>query len=658
MDMKRIGIIISIIAAVILLSDCGTQKKLKNLRSGAISAGLRLTKEESKLPVLAQDSTDKRRDTLRVKDLDGKEVLVMKAVLDKSTGAIVASEQLDAAIVTARFRNVAERHGQVDLEFQIIVSDSLQDSKWQLRFEPEMYVLEDTVYLNPVFITGREYRKYQLRGYQQYNRFLESIARDSLHFVDTRQLEVFLERNIPQLYKFKTDSSFVSEEEFQSSFGITQRQAIEHFTNQLRKKANADKIRRKGKMWDRYVKAPIIVDGIRLDTVIHADNGTFVYTYVQPLKVRSRMRKVDVVLRGSIHDLTTRLYTIPPSQPLSFYISSLSSLTDNSERYVTKIIERRAVANTSCNIEFASGKFAINTALGNNKAEIGRIKNNLNQLMSDKVFDLDSVTVLAGCSPEGSYRTNAVLAQKRAESVSSHFKSYIKHIEDSLTRDAGFNIDENGKVSKNKVVRNIKFKSTSIPEDWTTLDNLVEIDSLLSSRQKDSYAAARRIKNPDEREQVLRKSDCWKDLFTRIFPKLRRVQFNFFLHRKGMVKDTVHTTVLDSVYMSGVQAIRDRDYDKAVETLGPYADYNTAVAYAALDRNASAMAILEKEKKTARVNYLLAILYSRQGDHQAAVQHYMHACQQEPSYVHRGNLDPEISELIKRYKLNTQPDSL
>ena len=95
---------------------------------------------------------------------------------------------------------------------------------------------------------------------------------------------------------------------------------------------------------------------------------------------------------------------------------------------------------------------------------------------------------------------------------------------------------------------------------------------------------------------------------------LRQVNFHFHLHRKGMVKDTVMTTILDSTYMSGVQAIKDRDYEKALELLMPYGDYNAAVACCALDRNLNALGILEKCEKTAQVNYMLALLYSRQGD--------------------------------------------
>ena len=119
-----------------------------------------------------------------------------------------------------------------------------------------------------------------------------------------------------------------------------------------------------------------------------------------------------------------------------------------------------------------------------------------------------------------------------------------------------------------------------------------------------------------------------------------------------MVKDTIHTTVLDSTYMRGVRALTNMDYDGALALLQPYDDYNTAIAYMGLDRNQSAMAILSRLKPTARVNYLLAILYARLGDEQEAVRHYLTSCRQEPAYVHRGNLDPEISHLIKAYRLN------
>ena len=71
-----------------------------------------------------------------------------------------------------------------------------------------------------------------------------------------------------------------------------------------------------------------------------------------------------------------------------------------------------------------------------------------------------------------------------------------------------------------------------------------------------------------------------------------------------------------------------------------------------MDYNASALEILEALPETDRVNYLHALIYSRQGEDRKAVERYLKACRQTPAYWHRGNLDPEISTLIKRYNLS------
>ena len=94
------------------------------------------------------------------------------------------------------------------------------------------------------------------------------------------------------------------------------------------------------------------------------------------------------------------------------------------------------------------------------------------------------------------------------------------------------------------------------------------------------------------------------------------------------------------------------DYERAIVLLGPYQDYNTAVTYTSMGRNISALQILEKLEKNAQVNYLLSIISAREGKIQDAVNYYLEACRMNGSYIHRGNLDPEISELIKKYQLH------
>ena len=641
--------------AAVLATGCGTPQRVRDLRQREVSASLRLPERQTSIPEYSLGTA--RRDTLKVTDDSGNELFIMKAIKDVD-GEMVASDVIDAAFVTARFRNVAERHGKVDLEFQIVVPQALMDSRWQLRLHPDMFILGDSVRLDGIVVTGRDYRKAQLKGYQQYERFLSTIVSDSTRFIDIRQLEIFLRRNIPALYAMRTDSTEVSDERFSSIYGTTEREAVEHYTNRVAVYLNERRKARRGKMYRRYIKAPIVTDGLRLDTVMRAVNGDFIYNYVQTVATRPQLRKVDIVLSGGIWESDRRIYDIPRGEPLTFYISSISTLADPTERYLQKVIERRADASTACYVEFRSGRSDVDPSLGNNAEETGRIRETLASLLQNRDYDLDSIVVTASCSPEGSLRYNERLSRRRSEGVSAYLRAWMRTFADSLRAERGLFMDMAGDagVSGREDVRDIAFISRSVPENWDGLDALVRRDTVMGADQKDSYFKARRIEDADAREEALAGEPYYRRMRESMYPYLRTVRFDFHLHRKGMVKDTVHTTEPDTAYMCGVQAIRDRDYRTALTLLRPYRDYNTAVAYCLLDYNASAMEILAPMERTARVDYLLAILFSRRGDDAQAVRHYLDACRKDPSYRHRGNLDPEISALIKAYGLNKEEE--
>lgn len=653
---NRIHILALAILAMIAVS-CATQKKIKDLQEGKIeNVQLSLSNEVSNLPEMRVQQIT--RDTLMIKDDDGSEILIMKAIKDEETGEMVAQDVLEAAKVTARFRNVAERRGKIDLAFQITVPESMMDSKWQLRFYPDMFIMGDSTRLDPVIITGAQYRKAQLRGYQQYERFLSKIIQDTSIFVNVKALEIFLKRNIPEVYAFKNDTTFVSDEMFYSKYGVSEQEAVDHYTNTFAKSRNERRIARKGEMYKKYVKAPIVSEGLRLDTIIVEPNGDFVYNYVQTINTRPKLRKVDIVLSGDIYEQDVRVYQMPPVDPLTFYISSISAFTDNTERYLTKVIERRASANTECKINFELGKADVKLELGDNFYEIQRIKQTLGSLLNNEVFDLDSILVSATASPEGSVLTNRRLSNRRSESVSKYFNTFMKEYSDSLVQAGGVSMDIDGKsMEYTTKVQEIRFTPRSIPENWDDLYKFVQNDTALTTEDIESFNKIfDEIEDLDKRERALQGTSYYKHLKDTLYPRLRTVKFNFFLHRKGMIKDTVHTTVIDSTYMRGVQALRDMDYEAAVALLGPYRDYNAAVAFMGMERNINALDILEKEYRTPPVDYLLAVLYSRTGDPQKAVECYLRACKADRSYVYRGNLDPEISVLIKTYGLNQEPE--
>lgn len=649
---RGLAVVMTVTASFAVYS-CATQNKLRSIRTEAL--GARISLPENLHPAVNRDFSDERiQDTIQVVDFDGRKMLLMNAVQDEN-GEMVAHDVIEAAVVTARFRNVAERHGKVDLEFTITVPQNLRDDRWQDRFYPDMYIMEDTVRLESLILTGKDYRRAQLKGYQQYERFLSSIVQDTTRFINVWQLELFLERNIPDLFSFKTDSTEVSDEQFASVYGATEQEAVKHYTNKIAKSINARRKEMAGKMYRRYVKSPFLTEGVRLDTITVSNNGDFVYDYVQTIDTRPKLKKVDIVLSGDIREQGKVLYDIPQSEPLTFYISSLSAFVDNTPRYMTKVIERRVEANTACYIDFAQGKADICEDLGFNAEEIGRIKGNLRSLVENETFDLDSITISAFASPEGTMKANDALCLKRAKSSSEYFSDYIKMLRDSVSRAEGVHLSIGGDVPPFVRPKEspIRFISHSGGENWDMLSRLVAEDEQMSGEQKAIYDDILNAEhNPDAREKALSKLSSYKHMRESLYPRLRIVKFDFYLHRKGMVKDTVHTTVLDSTYMDGVQAIRDRDYEKAITLLRPYNDINAAVAFVAMDYNASAMNILKELPPTGQVEYLKAIVYARYGQIQDAVQCFMNAASTDRTYFNRGNLDPEIRELIRTYDLD------
>jgi len=654
----------------VLVFSCGAPKKIEEIRAQQMRANIALPADRA--AAFKQFDTGKpQRDTLFVKDEKGNDLIVMKTTT--VDGEVMASEVLQAAVVTARFRNVAERHGKIDLEFDIIVPKKMIDSKWKLRFDPDMFIKNDSIRLDPVYVTGKEYRLTQERGEELFARYLRSIVKDTTVFQWAWQLDLFLERNIPQVFAYANDTSLVDvdtfeavrlaqEKKYRSETGVTVAEATAHYTNWILRHRNDRKIARIGKMRRKYIKDPIVREGIRLDTIIQEVNGDFRYRYVQTVETRPKLRKIDIVLSGDIFEGGKVVYRIPPCEPLTFYVSSVATLLSDEERYLTRIVERKADASTACYIAFNVGKSDIDDGLGNNATEMTRIKRNLRSILMNDTFDLDSISITAYASPEGPEGANGRLSAKRAEAAGHYFNSYVKHVRDSLRRAAGMKLvigddGSSGAMESAYEDQGIKFLSYNGGENWKMLDYLMDIDTLFNNATKEEYFSLReKLSDRDACEWAFHRKPYYNDMRARLYPYCRVVAFDFHMHRKGMVKDTIHTTVLDSVYMAGVQAIRNRDYESAVALLHDYQDYNCAIAYIALDRDKSAMRILEKMKRTPNVDYLMAILYSREGDDQNAVQCYLDACAKDRSFVNRGNLDPEISLLIKRYGLNKDPE--
>jgi tetratricopeptide (TPR) repeat protein len=235
---------------------------------------------------------------------------------------------------------------------------------------------------------------------------------------------------------------------------------------------------------------------------------------------------------------------------------------------------------------------------------------------------------VASCSPEGSFALNRRLSRERSESMLAYIYSFVPEIwKDSL-------------------------RTSEMPENWVQLERLVESDTVVGEAARSRLLKIIRSgSSPDERERRLSAEKEYRYLREKIYPQLRSVRFDFYLHRAGMVKDTVHTTELDTVYMEGVNALKRLDYKTAVSILRPYDDYNSALAFMSADYNHSALDVLGRlDDKDAKVCYLKAMVLSRLEQYEEALKYFELALAYDPYLEHRANLDPEMYDLINKYK--------
>lgn len=408
-----------VLGGVVLLGadSCSTSLKLKNIRSNGVNASLSLP-SESEIRRYGGNAREQRADE------DG--LYAMRTYKDTLSGEVMGSEDLDAAVIVAKFRNVAERRGEIDFDFMIVASDSLQDPSWQLRFFPMLYFEGgDSLALAPVYLTGKDFRNAQLKGYSLYEGYLSSLSRDSTRFVDNVQADAFRAR-----------------------FPSSGKDAGEHFRRPLVEKYNAYKLSFRDDLQQCLIRVPRTDASVRRDST--AQGGRFIYLYHQRIASGRNMSKFYLNVTTQIHNGRDIVWSSRPSESITYYVSSLSSLVDN---------------------ELA------------------------------------------------------------------------------------------------------------------------------------------------------------------------------LVHQE------------DSIYRKGVQYLRNREWEPALELLAPYEDYNAALAYLALEYNAtSSQILLDLPVKTAACHYLLAIAYSRRGMESEAVEELKQAVSEEYSYKYRGNLDPEIAPVIRKYDLFSEQD--
>ena len=375
--------------------------------------------------------------------------------------------------------------------------------------------------------------------------------------------------------------------------------------------------------FNRFVKFPYPQDA-RLDSLVEG-RSTVTYYYSQEVKTDETSKKMQITLQGQVLAVDDSAYCLPPSDTLSYVVSSMLSFVDTLPRYCIKVIDKFVTVEDRNLIQFFVGDTRVVDTLGDNRRQLDKITSLMQQIVEQQEFYVDTITLTAASSPEGDYAFNDRLSQGRAEAL----KRY-------LVRRYGRSIDTM------LIVR-------WVAEDWAELTNRIRTDREVVNRDAVLELIVAE-KNPDRREQAIRQQFPKEYAYIRsvIYPQLRAVNFRYNLRRKGMVKDTIHTTELDTAYARGVELLQKRKYAKALYILNDYNDRNTVVAHLSMDHNERALELLAAMPKDAVTEYLRAIACSRLGRKEEGRCHFLEACRLDGRMEYRGNLDPEIAELLKQ----------
>ena len=373
--------------------------------------------------------------------------------------------------------------------------------------------------------------------------------------------------------------------------------------------------------FERFVKHPY-PQGVRLDSIVEGARDLSYY-YSQEVPTRSEGKTMLLTLHGAVVALDGSRYDLPPLDTLRYHISSMLSFADTTTRYVTKVIEKYVVVNDRNYLSFRVNDTRIIDTLGDNAAQLARIESLMEELVEQREFHVDSIVLTASASPEGSYAQNERLARERAAALKQRLVQRFGRQVDTLL-----------------CVR-------WVAEDWVELERRIAADSTIAERET-ILGLLRTVGNPDRREAELRRRfpKQYRDIRERLYPLLRAVNFKYDLRRVGMVKDTIHTTVPDTLYAHGVELLNEREYNDALRILRPYEDRNTAVAMLSLGYDEPAYEVLCRLKEEETVEYLKAVACARMGRIEEGKAAFGRACELQPNFEYRGNLDPEIHELI------------
>lgn len=554
----------------------------------------------------------------------GDSLYFAQGVRDSATNQIIPLKELNEIYISADREGVVERDGKVSINFNIEIPKQILSKGWQTEVTPIVKSSDTTLILTPALLSGELFKKEQERGYQRYKQFLSTLLPEGdsplKHFTNLKELSIFLERYLPSSKLLSGE--FSSEET--TLFGLNERAILEHYINYRLVEKNRVRHSQKEAIFKKYINRAL-QHKTHIDTLIEGTEERVTLNYAYTLDAAPLTNRFKVSVKGLVFNKSGLSVELKESSPIEFRVSSINGLTQDIVRYKQVTVRKREQLIHTSNIEFPLGGTQIDTLFSNNQREFNTLLTLLDSLESVALFDIDTIYITASASPEGRYKSNLQLSNRRAINI----KEYLQLAD----------------VNAKEIISDPK------GEDWEQLLTLIISDPIIE--QKERIASLYQVADLDKREQLLKREPSFNYIEHELYPRLRKVTFTIKLCRRDLVEEQIVTTEVDKLYSSGVEALKNKRYSEAILLLTPYKDINSAVAHLAIGEDQQASKILKQLPESGISCYMLALIAARKGDEKLAITLFTRSKELEPKMAYRGSLDPELSVLIERYGLNS-----
>ena len=300
-------------------------------------------------------------------------------------------------------------------------------------------------------------------------------------------------------------------------------------------------------------------------------------------------------------------------------------------------VKHRAEVGTAY-LDFQVGKYAILPDFRNNALELAKIDNTISTVVNDKNITLEGIILKGFASPEGSYKSNTVLAGNRVKALAEYIRKKHDFKPELFTLDNG-------------------------SEDWEGLKAKVEADRSVPSREA-VLAIINSNDEPDKKDARLAALDGgapYRYVLKNIYPSLRRsdyrvaYQVRFFTVEEGreIIKTRPQNLSLNEMFLvantypTGSQEFIDV-FETAVRMYPQSEIANINAATAALSRNELVSAerylgMVNSNKNLPEYNNAMGILMLMKGDYESSKK-YLKFAEQSGLDAARGNLE----ELVRK----------